>query len=182
VILKVAVVSYMLVYIVIASYWDCKYNKIPNWLNFSSIILGVSLNAYFLGWVGLKSSLWGFSLGIILFFIPFALGGVGAGDVKFLAGIGALTGPDFTLWVFLISSLLYFLVAIVILVQRKNLFSFIKKLYVLVVAKTNTLDTIYDEDRKGKNIPLGVFISLSVLITDIFIFHLGKEVWNYVVK
>jgi prepilin peptidase CpaA len=49
------------------------------------------------GPVGLASSLQGAALGLAILALPFALRMVGAGDVKFLAAAGAITGCG-TLW------------------------------------------------------------------------------------
>ncbi|MBV1770150.1 MAG: A24 family peptidase, partial [Candidatus Desulforudis sp.] len=42
-------------------------------------------------------SLQGFPLGVAIFVIPFAMGGIGGGDVKLMGAIGALKGWAFTL-------------------------------------------------------------------------------------
>ena len=174
---KAFVLFYTVIYLIIAAWWDWKFKKIPNWLNFPSILLGLSLNFYFGGWCGGKNSLWGFFLGLGLYIIPFALGGVGAGDVKFLAGIGALRGADFVICTFLLSSVFYFIISLFLLLKEGKLKNFFRKFYVTVSAKTNTLDTIYESDW---NLPLGIFISLAALASDIFIFDLMKEVWKNV--
>jgi prepilin peptidase CpaA len=40
----------------------------------------------------------GWLVGAAVFFIPFALGGLGAGDVKLMAALGAWLGPADALW------------------------------------------------------------------------------------
>jgi prepilin peptidase CpaA len=45
------------------------------------------------GWHGVAQSLEGFALGALLFGVLAAMGGMGMGDVKLLAGIGAWIGP-----------------------------------------------------------------------------------------
>lgn len=84
---------------------DIKSRRIPNWL----ILIGLSL-----GWLTLTAeqgiSGWldgvlGLVLGIALLFIPFALGGLGAGDVKLLGLVGALKGPAFVFESFLAMAL-----------------------------------------------------------------------------
>jgi prepilin peptidase CpaA len=50
------------------------------------------------GWLGLRSSMLGWLLGAAILLLPYLLGGIGAGDVKLLAAIGALKGPEFVLW------------------------------------------------------------------------------------
>jgi prepilin peptidase CpaA len=60
--------------------------------------LGLALNAALDGPLGLERALAGLGLGVALFFVPFAFGGMGAGDLKLLAALGALGGPGFVVW------------------------------------------------------------------------------------
>lgn len=79
----------------LACFWDLKTGKIPNKLTFSAIAAGIVLNTCFHGFGGLIFSLKGFAAGICLLLIPYLMGGMGAGDVKFLGAIGALQGSYF---------------------------------------------------------------------------------------
>ena len=75
----------------LAAFCDITVRKIPNWLILSSLLLGIAFKAY-LGLTPLYESLTGLVLGVGLFFIPFALGWMGAGDVKFVGVVGCLLG------------------------------------------------------------------------------------------
>ncbi len=57
------------------------------------------------GWAGLSASLLGAGFGFTILVVFFALGGVGAGDVKLLAAVGAWLGPYWTVHVFIASAL-----------------------------------------------------------------------------
>lgn len=99
-----------LIGLVLAVVWDLKTRRIPNW-----IILFLLGSALILNFT--EGSVWGrsgagFALGLALLFIPFALGGMGAGDVKFLAGIGALWGPKFVLATALIGAVVGGIIAL----------------------------------------------------------------------
>jgi prepilin peptidase CpaA len=85
----------------LATGWDLKTGRIPNNITFPAMLLGLILNTYYSGWHGLVTSLAGLGLGVLLLFIPFAIGGMGAGDVKLLAAVGALNGHLFTFRAFL---------------------------------------------------------------------------------
>src|SRR5687767_7270352 len=72
---------------------DLRTRRIPNVLTFSAA--GCALLFHFAtgGWSAAAWSLAGCLLGALLFFPMFALKGMGAGDVKLLAAIGAWLGP-----------------------------------------------------------------------------------------
>lgn len=89
--------------LVVASVLDWKYRKIPNWLTFSLILSGLVLSA-FSGRDAMLLSVYGLVFGTLLLFIPFAFGGMGGGDVKLLAAIGAFVGPGPVIQVFLIGT------------------------------------------------------------------------------
>lgn len=82
----------VIIFLLIAVYYDLKWRRIPNFLTFSLIILGFILNLITGGVSALYYSLLGFVIGAGFFFIFFLIGGMGAGDVKLMGGIGALLG------------------------------------------------------------------------------------------
>jgi prepilin peptidase CpaA len=84
---------------------DTLYSKIPNLCNFLLIILGFGLNSYQAGFAGTGMALLGLVTGLGLFLVPFLLGGMGAGDVKALAALGALLGPGNIFQVFLYTAI-----------------------------------------------------------------------------
>ncbi len=90
--------------VTMASVFDLKIRKIPNWLTFSLIFSGLILNSYDGGWVGFEQSFLGLALGIFCLFLPFTLGGVGAGDVKLLGALGSLLGPVLVFKIILVSA------------------------------------------------------------------------------
>ena len=91
--------------VLLAGGWDLARRKIPNWLTFGLMGLGLVMGFIAGGLEGLADSLQGLLLGGALLFIPFLLGGMGAGDVKLLAAIGALKGSSFVLRAFLYGAL-----------------------------------------------------------------------------
>jgi prepilin peptidase CpaA len=72
-----------------AAFWDLRYRKVPNWLNASLVFAGLGYHAYHgLPWSGI----FGLLAGLAWFLVPYALGGMGAGDVKLLAALGCCAG------------------------------------------------------------------------------------------
>jgi prepilin peptidase CpaA len=103
----------------IASIYDLKTRRIPNFITFSTIILGLIINSYSLE--QFKQSIFGAGLGIVLLIIPFVLGVIGAGDVKLLAAVGALNGTQFLFQTFLYGSIAGGIIALAIAVLNKRL-------------------------------------------------------------
>jgi prepilin peptidase CpaA len=87
-------------YFILACATDALQAKIPNLLNAALAIAGMVLNYTVGGLSGLSHSLLGLGLGIGLLFLPWLMGGFGAGDVKALGALGALLGPRPLLHVF----------------------------------------------------------------------------------
>jgi prepilin peptidase CpaA len=79
--------------LVIATFTDLRSRRIPNWLVFPFMIAGLAVSAWFKGWSGIGHSLTGLILGGLLFGILCWMGGMGMGDVKLCAAIGAWVGP-----------------------------------------------------------------------------------------
>lgn len=71
---------------------DYRTHRIPNWLTGTAFVSGILFNTIVLGWAGLKLSLIGGLVGFGLLFVFYAIGAMGAGDVKLMAAAGAWTG------------------------------------------------------------------------------------------
>lgn len=62
-----------------------------------AILIGVIWSTVNSGLDGFLFSVFGFLVGLAVFLLPYISGGIGAGDVKLMAAIGALMGWRFTL-------------------------------------------------------------------------------------
>src|SRR5262245_24901739 len=72
---------------------DLRTRRIPNALTFGSAIAAIAVHGVTDGTSGLTTGAGGWLAGVALFFPLFALGGMGAGDVKLLGALGAWLGP-----------------------------------------------------------------------------------------
>jgi prepilin peptidase CpaA len=88
-----------------AALWDLATRRIPNALTFGAALAALAAHAYLGGWSGAGMAAAGWLAGIALFFPVFALGGMGAGDVKLLGALGAWLGPVAAIWVALYSGI-----------------------------------------------------------------------------
>jgi prepilin peptidase CpaA len=83
---------------VVACVTDLRTRRIPNLLTFGAALAGLVYHGITGGYAGLGHSAGGWACGVIAFGLPFALGGLGAGDVKLIAALGAWLGPIDTVW------------------------------------------------------------------------------------
>jgi prepilin peptidase CpaA len=72
---------------------DARSRRIPNLLSGLGMVTGAVLNTAYFGADGLLVSLIGLLVTGAALMVPFALGGIGGGDVKMMAAVGALLGP-----------------------------------------------------------------------------------------
>lgn len=75
----------------LAAIFDFRERRIPNWLICIALVCGIFFSAL-QGIDYVLRSITGFVLGIGILLLPFTLGWVGAGDVKYLGVVGALLG------------------------------------------------------------------------------------------
>lgn len=75
-----------------AVYFDLLNRKIPNFLNFFGIIVGLSLALFGLGRLNIWMSIFGMIIPFVLLFVLFVMKVIGAGDIKLYCAIGTLVG------------------------------------------------------------------------------------------
>jgi prepilin peptidase CpaA len=78
----------------VATITDLRSRRIPNWLVLPFLPLGIVVQGVLHHWHGVEQSLEGAGLGIVIFGILYWKFGMGAGDVKLCAAIGAWIGPS----------------------------------------------------------------------------------------
>lgn len=83
-----------LIVLAVATFTDLRSRRIPNWLVLPFLLAGLVVSGWLHGWAGIIQSLSGVGLGALLFGILCYMGGMGMGDVKLCAAIGAWIGPS----------------------------------------------------------------------------------------
>lgn len=99
--------------LVVAAYIDGKQLRVPNWITFPMVLAGLTYNAWEGGWSGLGEGLLGMVVGLGCLLPLYCVGGMGAGDVKLMAGIGAWLGWELTLFAFCVSAVVGAVMALV---------------------------------------------------------------------
>lgn len=115
---QVKIVAVILIW---AAWIDGKELRVPNWITFPMVLSGLLVNAWLDGWSGLGTGLFGMMTGLMCLLPLYAVGGMGAGDVKLMAGMGAWLGWEVTLYAFCASAIVGAVLAI-LMVARKRAF------------------------------------------------------------
>jgi Flp pilus assembly protein protease CpaA len=78
--------------VVVAAATDLRTGRVYNWLVYPATVVGLLLALAAGGWAGLKDHTLAAAIGFGLMFLCYAIGGMGGGDVKLMAAVGALGG------------------------------------------------------------------------------------------
>ena len=157
------------VVLIVAAVIDGRQLKVPNWITFPMIISGWIASGVLYGWAGLGASLMGTAIGLGLLLPAYAIGGMGAGDVKLLAGVGAWVGFSQTIWAFVASAIIGAIIAVImVVVSRKwrhhqsQFFGIISE--ILVIRSPSKLSEIAAERKPTMMLlPYGIPIAIGTI-------------------
>ena len=149
----------------IAAFTDWREHKIYNKLLIPAFFIALLLQTFQAGISGLTSSLLGAATGFVLLFLPYLMGGMGAGDVKLLAVIGAFGGAPFVFISFLYGAIIGGLISVFLLTRRKAFGNTFKHflLFLPTLQKPQHIRETMEIARQEK-FPYGIAIALGTLI------------------
>ncbi len=107
--------------VLIAMVTDLRTLKVHNVLTLPLLAAGLVYGGVTGGWSGLAASLTSAGLGFLCLLIPYVLGGMGAGDVKLAAALGAWLGPATLLTVLAIGLFASAVYSLVVLLRQNRL-------------------------------------------------------------
>jgi len=113
-------VKLVAVILIWAAWIDGRELRVPNWITFPMILTGLIYNTIIGGWSGLGDGMWGMTVGLLTLLPLYAVGGMGAGDVKLMAGIGAWLGAIVTWYAFCVSVVVGAIMAIIMVLYRRS--------------------------------------------------------------
>ena len=151
----------------LASASDLRTRRIPNLLTFTAAGIGLVYHLLAHGWSGAAWSLVGAALGLVLFLPVFALGGLGAGDVKLAAALGACVGVPDVLVVVVAGAIAGGVLAIVVGFVTGYLRQALRNVGVLLmhwrVEGVRPLDSLTLSSAPGPRLPYAVPLAVGVL-------------------
>ena len=118
--MKTAILGGAVLLALAAGWMDYRSRRIPNWLTVSGFAVGVMANVAAGGWVGLRTSLLGAGLGLLLL-LPFVLlRSLGGGDWKLAGALGAFVGPGDLFDLLLVSVFVAGLMAMGLIIYKRR--------------------------------------------------------------
>jgi prepilin peptidase CpaA len=163
----------------VAAGFDIKSHKIPNFLTFPAMLLALCYYTALYGWSGLLFSAAGLAVGMALLFLPYLMGGMGAGDAKLMGVVGAGIGTHRTIEAFLFIVTMGCLYALlVVIIQRRRMKGYftalwqsavgavLTKKYIPVESTVNTRPKVY----YGIAIAAGTLVYITLEFTGSTVF------------
>ena len=98
---------------------DVRTRKLPNAWTLGGLAVGITLQAGWNGWAGVRDALGGAGVCALFLIIPFLVRAAGAGDLKLLAACGSFLGTQESLFLLVAVSIVGFVMALVLLLVRR---------------------------------------------------------------
>jgi prepilin peptidase CpaA len=146
---------------------DVKTRRIPNYLTLGTAAAGLAYNFMSHGLSGLADGFLGMLLGFACLILVYLWGGMGAGDVKALAALGAWLGPKLTFFLFCYMGIAGGVIAVGYLVWQGTLWEKIKQGWIFllnfVLSRPAGPPQPPSLDQLTEGIPYGVAIAVGML-------------------
>lgn len=178
VIVQPFILAALLLCLVTAFITDIRIHKIPNWLTYPIIVLAIFAYSIINGYQGLIFSTAGLGLGFAVLAPFYAIGGMGAGDVKLMAAVGAALGPVNLFYAFLCTAIAGGIYSSIVLLSgtgriRRFLSRFYAALRTFVLVRELSLPRI-DGGGSGLKMYYGLAISIGTLVYIFFEIYRGN--------
>jgi prepilin peptidase CpaA len=126
------------VVLIAAAVSDLRQGKVFNWLTYPAMVVGLGLGALEGAaagqgaWGGLADHVLGFGFGFGVLFLAYLLGGMGGGDVKLMAAVGAFLGWPRVLHAVFYSFLVAAAVGLAVMIWRGETRTVLRRLWMAV--------------------------------------------------
>lgn len=105
--------------LIVAAYIDGRQLRVPNWLTFPMVLSGIVYHTWAGGFSGTGQALVGMCVGLLCLLPLYSVGGMGAGDVKLMAGVGAWLGATITFYAFCATTVVGAVLAVLMVAKRR---------------------------------------------------------------
>jgi prepilin peptidase CpaA len=147
---------------------DLKTRRIPNYLTLGGALGGLGFQFGYHGFPGFLDGLAGLGLGFILLLGPYLLGGMGAGDVKASAALGAWLGLWRAFALFVYMGLAGGLIIMAVLLWQRRLLASIREGWVAllnwVLCRHSGKKTPPSAPRQRTTIPYGAAMAVGMAV------------------
>lgn len=137
--------------LILALISDIRLYKIKNKIILPFVIAGIITNFVGYGSYGLKDSLIGVVIPVLLLIILYVARMLGAGDIKLFGGIGAIMGSQFVIFAMAYSFLAGGVIAMILILVRKNARKRLSHLFKYLKACIMSFTLLPYSDFKEKN-------------------------------
>lgn len=151
--------------VILGGIFDLRKGIIPNYLTFTLILTGLLFNI--IAGNALMSVL-GFGVAFAIgYFLWMFVGGIGGGDVKLIAGLGAWFGLYSLTVILMFSSLFGLLWLAIRFIRKKAIFKAIYNFFIglYLVRATGIKNFLCPDFEKDKTIPFGACIAVGYMAT-----------------
>jgi prepilin peptidase CpaA len=159
--------------------------KVHNVLTLPLLTAGLAYHAAVGGSQGFLASLAGALLGFGVLFGFYLMGGMGGGDVKLLAAIGAWLGLELTFYIFLASSLAAGVYALGLVLRHHKAAETWTNLQIIwyrlaaigrhLGAEDRVEAEVNHPDRRGRIVPFAAMICFGVVVTIAWLWNSGSR-------
>ncbi len=159
-----------------AAMTDARSFRVPNLLTLPLLLLGVVYHSFTSGLGGFQASMLGALIGFAIMLVMYMLGGMGAGDVKLVAGMGAWLGVEMLIYVFAVAAAGTLVYSLVLLVRQGRLGTVVIQIQValmqmLAIGKHLKREEderieamVQHDDRRKRLVPFAVMVALGVIV------------------
>lgn len=163
--------------VVVAAVTDLLSRKIYNWLTFPTVVVGLVVHTIAFGFGGLLTGVvTAVAVLLVGALVLMPIGWLGGGDVKLLAGIGAIVGPVALFEVFFYAAFLGFALGMVqalvtgyLLTLLARVWTVLKSLFLSVTTGTNLTGELETDDRAEMPFAVPILLGTICATTDAFL-------------
>lgn len=152
-----------------AVFFDVRTRRIPNALTLGAALAALAFAGIHAGWSGVETAAAGWVVGTAIFFPFFALGGMGAGDVKLLAAVGAWLGPINAILVAMFGSIAGGVLALVVALARGYLRTALSNLWLMLthwrISGPSRVPGMTLKDSKSPRLAYAIPIAVGLVCT-----------------